>query len=158
MDLTIYFYSQFSILIFFQHGQGDGKLGALPYFTLNLNVTLMQVDDLLNVSQSKSEALDVVLVACVDTVELIKDLLDVFFLDAHAGIADGQAEVFVLVVPGAQVNVERLIGFAVFHRIVHQIGDGILEMHLIDVDSGVDGFYLRIDLAASMLYTGHRQR
>ena len=94
----------------------------------------MQVDDLLDVGQSETEALDVVLVSRVDTVELIEDFPDVFFLDAHACVANGQAEVLVLVVPGAQENVEGLVGLTVFHRVVHQVGDGILEMHLIDID------------------------
>ena len=92
----------------------------------------MEVDDLLDVGQTESEAFDIVHVTRMNTVELVEDLLHILLLNAQACIADAETEM-VLLVPSADIEVERLIGLAVFHRVVHQVGDGILEMYLIDI-------------------------
>ena len=47
----------------------------------------MEVDDLLHVGQTETEALHIVDITRVDTIELIKDLLDVLFLDAQTCVA-----------------------------------------------------------------------
>ena len=120
----------------------------------------MEGDDLLDVGQTQTEALHIVDITRVDTIELIEDLLDVLFLDAQTRVADGEAEM-VFVVPRADIDVERLLGLTVLHGIVHQVGDGILEVHLIDKDGRIDGFDLRKDMSTRMLYAeretgGHR--
>ena len=112
----------------------------------------MEVDDLFDVGQSETEALDIVLVTGMYTVELIEDLAEVLFLDALTGVANGEVEL-VGIVPGMDVDVEGFVLLAVLHSIVHQVGDGILEMHLVDIDSGVNGFYLGVYLASRMLHT-----
>ena len=94
----------------------------------------MQVDDLLDVGQSESEALDVVLVAGMYAVELVEDLTQVFFLDALSGVADGEAQVVVLVVPGADVDVDGFVVLTLLHGVVHEVCDGVLEVYLVDVD------------------------
>ena len=112
----------------------------------------MQVDDLLNISQSEAEALDIVLVAGVYTVELVEYLAQVLLLDALTGIADTKVQLLV-VVPCTDIDIQRLVGLAVLHGIVHQIGDGVLEVNLIDVNGRVYSFYLGVYLASGMLHT-----
>lgn len=99
----------------------------------------MQVDNFFHVGQAQAEALDVVYIASVNTIELIEYLLGVLALDAHTVVFDRETQAVALV-PRADVDVELLIGLAILHRIVEQIGDGILEMHLVDVDGRVDCF------------------
>ena len=77
----------------------------------------MQVYHLLYVGKSESEALYVVAVASVYSVELFEDFLLVLLLYAHARIADGEIHLAFLV-PCAQVYVQRLVRFAVFYGIV----------------------------------------
>ena len=93
----------------------------------------MEGDDLLDVGEAEAEAFHVVDVAGMHTVELVEDLLHVLFLDAKTGIADGETEA-ALLVPGLDIEVERLFGFALLHGIVHQVGDGVLEVYFIDED------------------------
>ena len=93
----------------------------------------MHVNDLLYIGQSQSETFDVVLVAGVDTVELVEDLLQVLLLDALSGVAYREVQL-VVVVPCVDVDIDRLVGLAILHGIVHQIGDGILEVDLVDID------------------------
>ena len=93
----------------------------------------MQGDDLLDVGQSESEALHVVHITRMYAIELVEDLPHVLLLDAQTGVAYGESET-VFLVPRADIDVECLLGLAILHGIVHQIGNGILEVHLIDVD------------------------
>ena len=44
-------------------------------------------------------------VARVDTIELVEDFLDILFLNTLTCIANGKAEMLVLVVPRAQIDV-----------------------------------------------------
>ena len=91
----------------------------------------MQVDDALHVGQAQPEALHVVDVAGMHTVELFEYLLDVLLLDALTCVLDREAQA-VLIVPGLDVDIERLFGLAILHSVVHQIGDGVLEVNLVD--------------------------
>ena len=78
------------MLVFLDNGQADGELGAFTELALGLDFTLVQIDDLLDISQSETEALDVVLVAGVDTVELVEYLAQVLLLDALTSIANAK--------------------------------------------------------------------
>ena len=121
------------VLLLFQYRQTDGKLGALAQLALCLDFALVHVNDLLYIGQSQSETFDVVLVAGVDTVELVEDLLQVLLLDALSCVAYGEVQL-VVVVPCMDVDIDGLVGLAILHGIVHQIGDGILEVDLVDID------------------------
>ena len=112
----------------------------------------MEVDDLLDIGQAETKALHVVDITGVDSIELVEDFLHVLLLDTQTGVTDAEEETFFLV-PGTDIEVERLIGFTVFHRVIHQIGDGVLEMHLIDIDGRINGLNLGKDLTTGMLYT-----
>ena len=87
----------------------------------------------------------------MDAVEFVEDFLYVLFLDALAVVADGEAEVLALV-PCADMDIDGLVCLTIFHGIVQQVGDGILEVHLVHEDGRVNGFYLGVDLAACMFY------
>ena len=86
------------------------------------------------------------------TIELIEYLLQVLLLDALTRIADREVE-FLLIIPGTDVDVERFLLLAILDGIVHEVGNSILEMYLIDEDSRIDGLNLRINLTTRMLYT-----
>ena len=111
----------------------------------------MEVDDLLDVRQPKSKPLDVVYITSMNAVEFIKDLLDILFLDALTGIANGKVEVLVII-PCLDIDVKRFFWLTVFHCVVHQVCNGILEMRLIHIDGRIDSLDIRIDLAPSVLY------
>ena len=128
------------------------KLGSLAQLTLALDVTLVEIDDLLDIGKTEAEALYIVDVASMYTIELLEDLLNILLLDTQTCVADAEAEA-VLIVPSTDIKVERLVRFAILHSIIHQIGDGILEMHFVNVDGRVDGFYLCIDMSARMLHS-----
>ena len=66
-------------------------------------------------------------------IELVEYLLDIFFLDALTVILDAEAQMLAFV-PSANVDVDRLIGLAIFHRVIQQVGDGIGEVHLVNED------------------------
>ena len=117
----------------------------------------MEVDDLLHVSQTETEALHIVDIASMHSVELLEDLLHVLLLDALPRIADAEAETFLLV-PGTDIEIERLVWFAILHGIVHEVGNGILEVDLIDEDSRVDSLYFRIDMTTRMLHSQRERR
>ena len=97
-----------SISVFFQDGQRNRKLGTLTVFTLTLDVALMQVYHLLHVSQAKSEALHVMLVTSMHTIELIEYLLHVLFLDALPRIANAQVQLLAIV-PRVDIDVEWFV-------------------------------------------------
>ena len=77
--------------------------------------------------------ISLLLVTGMHAVELFEDFAEVFFLDALTGVADGEIELL-LVVPGADIDVEGLVLLAVLHGIVHEVGNGVLEVYLIDED------------------------
>ena len=112
----------------------------------------MEGDDLLDVGQTQTEALHIVDITRVDTIELIEDLLHILLLNTQTGVTDREAQM-ILIIPGADIDIERLFGLTILHGIVHQISDGILEMHLIDEDGRIDSLDLSIDLTARMLHT-----
>ena len=58
-----------------------------------------------------------------------------------------------VVVPCAKINIEWLIHLAIFHGVVHEVEDDILEVHLIDIHRRVDSLNLGIYLTASMLHS-----
>ena len=122
-----------NVLFVLDHGQLDCKLRALAEVALYRDVALVQDDDLLDVSQTEAKALDVMHIACVYAVELLKHLLKVVALNAQACVADGEIKMRVIV-PCAYVDVDRLVGFAIFYCIVEQVVNDILEVHLIDID------------------------
>ena len=86
----------------------------------------------------------------MDTIELVEHFLKVLALDADTCIANGEIE-RVVIVPRVHVNVERLVLLAIFHSVVEQVVDHVLEMHLVDKDGRVYSFYLRIDMASRVL-------
>ena len=56
-----------------------------------------------------------------------------------------------IVVPRFQIDVERLIGFAILHCVIHEVEDDILKVHLVDIDCGVYRTDLSIDFSAGVL-------
>ena len=132
-------------------GQFNGKGGTFAQFTLYLNVAIVQVYYLLYVGQTQSEAFYIMDIAGVDTVELLENLLQVVLLDTDTGIADREVEVGV-VIPRLEVNVQRLVRLAILDGVVHQVKEGVLEMHLIDIYCRVYSLYIGIDFSAGMLY------
>ena len=112
----------------------------------------MEVDDFLDVGQSEAEALDVVYVAGVHAIELVEDFPHVFAPHALSVVGDGETELIVLV-PGANMDVYGLVGLSILHGVVHQVGNGILEVHLVHIDGRIYGFYLGVNLAAGVLHT-----
>ena len=112
----------------------------------------MEGNDLLDISQTKAEALDIMNVTSMDAVEFVEDLLDVLFLDAQSRITNTETEA-VLLVPCTDIDIERLFWFTILDSVIHQIGDGVLEMHLIDIDGRINGLNLGKDLTTGMLYT-----
>ena len=137
---------------FFQYWQRNGEGSALSKFALALDVALVEVDDLLDVSQSETKALDVVDITSMHSVELVEDLLHVLLLDAQTCITDAEAETLLLV-PGTDIKIERLIWLAILHSVVHQVGDSILEVYLVDEDSRIHSLDLRIDMTSSMFHS-----
>ena len=117
----------------------------------------MEVDDLLHVGQTEAEAFHVVDIARVDSVELIENLLHVLLLDAQTRVADAEAETLLLI-PSTDIEVERLVRLAIFHGVVHQVGDGVLEVYLIDKDGRIDGFYFCIDMSSGVLHSQRERR
>ena len=71
-------------------GQLDGEGRSLAILTIDADLALVQIDHLLDIGQSETEALDVVDIARVDAVELLEDLLEVLFLDTLARVANGE--------------------------------------------------------------------
>ena len=130
-----------------QNRELDSELGAFAPFTLALDFSVVQVDNLLDVGQTQSEAFHVVHITSMDAVEFVEDFLHVFFLDTLSVVADGEAEMFALV-PCTDMDIDGLVCLAILHSVVQQVGDGILEMHFIHEDGRVNGFYLCVDLAA----------
>ena len=123
----------YSCLLFVEHGEGDGKLSTLAQFALTFDFTLMQVDDLLDIRQSQTEAFHIMFVARMHAVELLKNFFDILALDALSVVAYGEVQT-VVIVSCADEDIDRLFGFAVFHGIIHQVGNGILEMEFIHID------------------------
>ena len=113
--------------------QLNGKLRTLSIFAVNLDFATVQFHDLLHVGQSQAETFGIVTVAGMYAVELVENLLQIVFLDAQARIANRE-EQMVFSVPPLQIDVERLLRLAVFHSVVQQVVDDILEMYLIDID------------------------
>ena len=85
------------------------------------------------------------------TIELVEDLLDILFLDTLSCITDTETEV-TMIVPCADIDIQRFFGLTVFDSIIHQIGDGILEVHLIDIHGRVDSLNLCIYLSTRMFH------
>ena len=84
-------------------------------------------------------------------VELLEDLLQVLLLHTDARVAHGEVEV-VVIVPSLQIDVDGLVGLTVFHRVVHQVEDHVLEVYLVDIDTRVYSFHVDIDLAAGVFH------
>ena len=72
-------------------------------------------------------------VAGMYTVELIENLFQILTLDTLTGVTNGETQV-VVGIPRFQVYVKRFFLFTVFHSIIQQIVDYILEMNLIHID------------------------
>ena len=122
------------LIFFLEYRQNDGEFSTFAQLALAFDVAFVQVDDFLHVSQSETEAFYVVYVAGMNTIEFIEDFLHVLALNALSVVGNGEAEL-VTVVPGSYVDVDGLIGLAVFHSVVHEVGNGVLEVYLINVDS-----------------------
>ena len=112
----------------------DGEGRPLSKLTLHLDFSVMQVHNLLDVRQAKAEALHIMHIAGMYSIELFEDFLQVLLLHTHSRIGDGEVEMLVII-PGLHRDVERLIWLAILHSVVHQVEDDILEMHLIHIDA-----------------------
>ena len=137
-------------LIILDDRQLDGEGRTLAELAVHLYLTVVQVDDLLDVSQSETEALHVVHITRMHPIEFLEDLLQVFLLHAQAVVAHREVEPLV-VVPRLQRHIERLVGLMVFDCIIHQIEDDILEVDLVNVNGGVDRLNVYENLATRML-------
>ena len=112
----------------------------------------MQVNNSFDVGQTQTKALHVMDIAGMDAVELVEYLLDVLLLDAQSRVANREAQA-VLFVPCPDIEVQRFVRLSILHCIIHQIGDGILEVNLVHIDSRIDCLNLSIYLTACMLHT-----
>ena len=65
-------------------------------------------------------------IARMYAVELVEYLLQILLLHTQTGIRNREIQMF-FIIPGLHRNVKRLVWFAVFHSIVHQIEDDILK-------------------------------
>ena len=92
------------------------------------------------------------LVTSVHAIELIEYLLHVLLLDALPRIANAQVQLLAIV-PRVDIDVEWFVLLTILHGIIHQVGDGILEVYLIDKDGRFDSFYLRVNLTTGMFHT-----
>lgn len=100
-------------MILFHNRQGDGELGTLPQVTLTLDLTLVEIHHFLHIGKTETEALHIVLVTRMHTVELIEDLLDILLLDALTGVTDTQQQT-VMVVPRTDIDIQRFLRFRYF--------------------------------------------
>ena len=93
MVTTIFYYFKLShfgglLFVLLQDRQRNGEGSALAQLALALDVAIVQVNNLLDVGQSESEALHIVHVTCMHTIELLENLLHVLLLDAQTCITD----------------------------------------------------------------------
>ena len=86
-----------SLGCFFQNGKGYRKCGALTDFAFALDITLVEVDDLLNISEPQAETLHIVHITSMHSVELVEDFLHVLLLDAKTRITDTKTETLLLI-------------------------------------------------------------
>lgn len=63
---------------------------SLSILAIHLDLTIMKIYYLLYISQAQTEALHIVDITCMNTVELIKNLLQILFLHTQARICDGE--------------------------------------------------------------------
>ena len=122
----------YSCLLFVKHGEGDGKLSTLAQFALTFDFALMQVDDLLDIRQSQTEAFHIVFVARMHAVELLKNFFDILALDALSVVAYGEVQT-VVIVPCADEDIDRLFGFAVFTM----ASTAMLVMSFLTISKGI---------------------
>ena len=78
------------ILSIMNHRQLDSKGCSLSILAIHLDLTIMKIYYLLYISQTQTEALHIVDITCMNTVELIKNLLQILFLHTQARICDGE--------------------------------------------------------------------
>ena len=116
------------------HWQLDGKGCALAQLAIHLDFAVVQVYHLLHIRQAQSESLHIMHIACMNSIELVEDLLQALLLHAQARIRDGEIEML-LIVPSLHRDVEWLIWLAILHGVVHQIEDDILEMNLVYIQA-----------------------
>ena len=112
----------------------------------------MKFNHFLYVSQAKSEAFDVVLVACVNTIELVEDAFEVVFPDADAVVGNAYAEVRLALIEGVNLDGKRLVFSAILESVVEQVEDDVCEVHLVGIDEGVVGFELHVERAANLCH------
>ena len=112
----------------------------------------MQIHDFLHIGQSETESLHIMHITSMNTIELIEDFLQILLLHTQSGISYREIKMF-FIIPGFHRNVEWLIRFAIFHRIIHQIEDYILEMYLIYIEPRINRFNIGIYLTPRMLNT-----
>ena len=134
------------------HRQLDGEGCSLAILAVHLDLSIMKVYNLLYISQPQAEALHIMDIACMNTVELIKDFLQILFLHTQTSVCDGEIQMLVIVLR-LHRNIKRLTRLAILHSIVHQIEDDILEMYLINIDRGIHRLNIGIYLSARMLHT-----
>ena len=113
----------------------------------------MEVYYFLYIRQSQTKALDIVAVAGMDAIELLKDFPEVLLLDADTCIADGDRNLAGRGVPCSDIDIERLVWLAVFYSVVDKIEYNIAEMCFLYVYIGFYRFYFCIYFSACMFYT-----
>ena len=134
------------MLLIFHYRERYDKACALAKFAFNPYLAFMQVYNLLDVCQPQAESLCVVPVAGVHPVELLKNLLQVVFLDSDAVIGNHNLQTSVRQVTRRYPQLQVAIVATVLDRIVEKVEDDIGKVHLVDINQG----NLRIENSVNM--------
>ena len=74
--------------MFFYQRQRDDELATFSQFAFYVYLAMVEVHYALHIGQTQTETFDVMAVACVDTVELIEYLFQVFMFHADTVVTD----------------------------------------------------------------------
>ena len=111
---------------------------------------MMQFDHFLDVRKTEAEALDVVLVACMNTIELVEDALQVVLLYADSIVCDTDAEVRLALIESVNLDAKRLIFASVLEGVVQQIEYNVSEMHFVGIDEGIVSLQSHVERASDL--------
>ena len=112
----------------------------------------MQFDHFLDVRKTEAEALDVVLVACMNTIELVEDALQIVLLYADSIVCDTDAEVRLALIESVNLDAKRLIFASVLEGVVQQIEYNVSEMHFVGIDEGIVSLQSHVERASDLRY------
>lgn len=117
-------------------GQKDGETGAFAEFGLDRYLSLVRIDDSLDIAQAQAKALYVVNVAGRDTIKAIKDLGDVGFGNALSLIKNVDADTFFYV-----IGLDGDFGTAggVFVGVIEKPRKDIAQVQEVSFDAGLFG-------------------